>query len=124
MVVVCWMDSSLFGNRGEDVDELAPFDVHAVRSQMGCLVGICNQRRFDEWSETPISVIDWRSRSQHRVTVSTFAAETSAACIGHGMGAYARALLSEVLCPGVQRGCKWGVKGVLKGVLKGGLEGS
>eukprot|EP00971_Amphidinium_carterae_P323530 6429327-Amphidinium_carterae.1 len=100
MVVVCWTDSSLFGNRGEEVDELSAFDVHTVRSQMGCLVGICDRRGFGEWSETPISIIDWCSRSQHRVTVSTFAAETSAACIGHGMGAYARAIIGEILCPG------------------------
>eukprot|EP00971_Amphidinium_carterae_P011225 221028-Amphidinium_carterae.1 len=102
MTVVCWTDSSLFGNRGEEVDELSPFDVHEVRSQMGCLVGICDHRGLSAWSETPVSFIDWCSRSQHRVTVSTFAAETSAACIGHGMGAYARALIGEILCPGVQ----------------------
>lgn len=99
MAVLCWHDSSLYGSAGEAIDDdadLAGFDRHKVRSQMGVLVGVAAVEELDVVEEITFSPLDWKSKANPRVTVSTFAAETAAALEGFGMSYFVRALFCEI----------------------------
>mmetsp|Transcript_18011 Transcript_18011/g.41724 ORF Transcript_18011/g.41724 Transcript_18011/m.41724 type:complete len:328 (+) Transcript_18011:687-1670(+) len=101
MVVVTWTDASLYGNEGEIEDDLHEFDPHKVRSQMGCLVGMCNKNEMTQTDVCRVSILDWSSRSLKRVVSSTFAGEASAATAGFGYGEYLRVLWACMLHQGL-----------------------
>jgi len=47
MAVLCWHDSSLYASAGEVIStdsDLAGFDRHKVRSQMGVLIAVARDR--------------------------------------------------------------------------------
>jgi len=106
MIVATWTDSALYNTTAE-VDELLLDDAaleaakqadakHKIRSQAGAIVGVFSRKLVESLEKIPLSVLDWRTRATKRVVTSTFAAESSAAADGLGLGLYVRALLAEI----------------------------
>ena len=98
MAVATWSDSSLYGVKGEPLedDDLQEYDRHKVRSQAGALVGVVAEKDLKSTEEVAVSFVDQRSRATHRAVISTFAAETAAALDAFGMGYYVRTFLVEI----------------------------
>jgi hypothetical protein len=117
LCVVGWTDTALYGTTADvnidEIDELnvldgrfrmlqndadvKDFDKHKVRSQAGSLVGSVSKEDLASLDAVPFNVCDYRTRASHRTLVSTFSAESSAALETHGLVAYSRAMLCEVL---------------------------
>ena len=58
---------------------------------------------LDKDGDVEFSPVDWKRKANPRITVSTFAAETSAALEGYGMAHYVRAFFCEITAGGRRR---------------------
>ena len=114
MVVVGYTDSSLYGTTCDRTDpeeqslsngsftlleagvDLEGYDKHKLRSQAGSLITTMGQASMDSTEDAKFNVMDFRTRASHRVIVSTFGAETSAAYETHGLIHYTRAMFAEI----------------------------
>jgi len=100
----------LYNSMSEEIEtdeQLKQEEKHKVRSQAGCLVACYAAEDEDKLGDVAISILDWRTRATKRVVISTFAAETSAACDGLGLGMYVRAMLCEIYHGAVMACTQW-----------------
>jgi len=112
MIIGVWSDSALYNSPGEEIEDeedlLKEEDRHKVRSQAGALVACFSADDEDKLGDIKLSTVDWRTRATKRVVTSTFAAETSAACNGLGLGLYIGAMICEIYHGPVMAATQWG----------------
>lgn len=100
-ILVGCTDSALQNTTCELVEgdiSLKEFDQHQVRSQSGGLIGISSFEEFkSSCGDVSVPFLDWRTRASSRVTISTSAAETSAALDTYGMLKYVTALFEGTM---------------------------
>ena len=100
-IIVGWTDSALHNAKVELVEDdisLKEFDRHKVRSQSGGLIGMVSLEEFKtSRDDVTVPFLDWRTRASKRVSISTIAAETSAALGTYGMLKYVTALFEDTM---------------------------
>ena len=95
-----WSDSSLYGSRGEVIDDpdLAGYERHQIHSQWGYVLALLPTDMLESVDDVPFSMLDWRSRSSKRVYHSTLATEANAMLEALGQANYLRAYWCSVCC--------------------------
>ena len=102
--LVVYHDAGLYSSVGVELDEREADDVlqtgmekKLIYSQKGAVVGFVQKGATQKKNErVHLNMIDWKSATNRRVVESSFAAETHAALMGHGMARFAQVLVSEV----------------------------
>lgn len=110
MVVGVRTDSALYTSVSEEIEndeQLKQEEKHKVRSQAGCLVSCYAAGDDGKPGDIATSILDWRTRATKRVVISIFAAETSAACDGLGLGMYLRLMPCEIYHGAVMASTQW-----------------
>ena len=106
--LIAYSDAGLYSSLGVELQEREAEDLlqtgkekRLVYSQKGAVIGFVRRGATEVKSlHAHLNVVDWKSSTNKRVIESSFAAETHAALMAHGMARFCQVLLSEIRCGG------------------------
>ena len=107
--LIAYSDAGLYSSVGVELQEKEAEDLlqssrdkRLVYSQKGAMIGFVRRGSTDVKScHAHMNIVDWKSSTNKRVIESSFAAETHAALMAHGMARFCQVLLSEIRCGGL-----------------------
>ena len=106
--LIAYSDAGLYSSLGVELQEREAEDLlqsgkekRLVYSQKGAVIGFVRRGATEvESCRAHMNLVDWKSSMNKRVIESSFAAETHAALMAHGMARFCQVLLSEIRCGG------------------------